>query len=102
MDDKVLNRIFHNHLKLAISKAKSKPWKNPPDYRKQVQVIIRPSKAAKEIKHIMSLGGKMAFDYESNCLKPEGKGPEIISCSICRQGRQTISRSIKDWNKKTS
>jgi len=91
MDDKILNRIFHNHLKLAISKAKSKPWKNPPDYKSQVEVIMRPSKAAREIKGMMAFGGKMAFDYESNCLKPEGKGPEIISCSICRQGKQTIS-----------
>ena len=33
----------------------------------------------------------LSFDYETNCLKPEGEGTEIVSCSVCWRGRRTIS-----------
>lgn len=89
--DKVLDRVFRQHLKLAISKAKNKPWKEIPDYRKQIEIIVRPSQAAKVIREMVRKGGVSAFDYETNCLKPEGEGTELVSCSICWRGRRTIS-----------
>jgi len=33
----------------------------------------------------------IAFDYETNCLKPEYKGAEIKSCSVCWGGKTTIA-----------
>ena len=39
----------------------------------------------------MKRDGTVAFDYEANCLKPEGEGTELVSCSICWRGRRTIS-----------
>ena len=91
MNDTMLNRIFKKHLKLGIAKAKNKPWEEVPDYKKQIEVIIRPSQAAKIIREMITKGGTVAFDYETNCLKPEGEGTEIVSCSICWRGRRTIS-----------
>ena len=90
-NDGILDRIFRQHLTLAIRKAKSKPWKEIPNYKKKVEIIIRPSQAAKVIREFIRRGGVSAFDYEANCLKPEGKGTEIVSCSICWRGRRTIS-----------
>ncbi len=89
--DKILDSIFRKHLKLAISKSKSKPWKEIPNYKKQIEIIVRPSQAAKIIREMIRKGGVSAFDYEANCLKPEGDGTEIVSCSICWRGRRTIS-----------
>lgn len=89
-NDIVLNRLFRKHLRLALRK-KSKPWKEPPDYKSQVEVIIKPSKAAKIIKEIIRRGGPVAFDYEANCLKAEGEGAEIVSCSVCWKGQKTIA-----------
>lgn len=88
--NKVAERMFRKHLRLAIHK-KSKPWKNPPNDKDHVEVIVRPSRAAKIIKQMIGLGGIVSFDYEANCLKPEGDGPEIISCSVCWKGKKTIA-----------
>ncbi len=90
-NDKVLNRIFEKHLKMAIKKSKAKPWKKVPDYESQIDVIMNPSEAAKEIYKMISQGGPVAFDYEANCLKPEGEGTKIVSCSICHKGKKTIA-----------
>jgi DNA polymerase len=89
--DTVLNKIYRKHLKLAISKCKNKPWQEIPDYKKEIEIIIRPSQAAKLIKEMTKRGGVAAFDYETNCKKPEGEGTEIVSCSICWRGKRTIS-----------
>ena len=91
MHDSVLDKMFKKHLKLVISKAKSKPWEDIPDYEKKIEVIYKPSQAAKIIREMISKGGSAAVDYEMNCLKPEGEGTEIVSCSICWRGRRTIS-----------
>jgi len=89
--DKILDGIFKKHLKLAIKKAKNKPWTEIPNYEKQIEIITRPSQAAKIIREMIKKGGAVAFDYEANCLKPEGEGTEIVSCSICWRGKKTIS-----------
>lgn len=89
-NDKVLNRLFRKHLRLAIRK-KTKPWKKHPNFKDHVEVVINPAKAARFIKEIIRRGGPVAFDYEANCLKPEGEGVEIISCSVCWEGKKTIA-----------
>ena len=91
MDNEVLDRIFKKHLQLGISKAKNKPWVEIPNYEKEIEIIIRPAQVAKAIKEFIKKGGVSSVDFETNCLKPEGKGTDIVSCSICWRGRRTIS-----------
>jgi len=88
-NDKVLNRFFENHLRTALHKSKSKPWKKIPNYNNQIDIIMNPLQAVKEIEKIKD--GPIAFDYETNCLKPEGKGTKLVSCSICWKGKKTIA-----------
>lgn len=90
-NDRVLNRFFEKHLKIAVQKSKSKPWKKIPDYKSQIEIIMNPLQAAREIKKIIGKEGFITFDYETNCLKPEGEGTKIISCSICWKGEKTIA-----------
>jgi len=90
-NDEVLNKIFKQHIRAGIKKRKSKPWTSIPDYKKEIEVIVRPSRAAKILKEITKRGGVISFDYETNCLKPEYEGSEIVSCSVCWQGKKTIS-----------
>jgi uracil-DNA glycosylase family 4 len=94
-DDKILNRMFSNHLKLGVDKAKSKPWRQIPDYKKRVEIVTRPSKAAKILREmlgdLLESGRAMSVDYETNSLKPEGDGTEIVSCAVSCAGKRTIS-----------
>jgi len=89
-NDKVLNRLFEKHLRTAIKKSKSKPWKKVPDYKNQIEIIMNPVQAAQEVLKIMTKNSPIAFDYETNCLKPEGEGTKLFSCSISN-GRKTIA-----------
>ena len=91
VNNPVLDRMFENHLSQAIKKSNRKPWKELPDYEKQVEIIIRPHQAKKAIQKVTRKGGMIAFDYETNCLKPEGEGPRIFSCSICHNGTRTFA-----------
>ncbi len=89
--NKALDRLFKEHLKLAISQCRVKPWAEPPKYKEQIEIIARPSKAAKIIREMERRGGPCAFDYEGTCLKPEWPGAEIVSCSVCWKGKKTIA-----------
>lgn len=88
---KVSKVIWKNHLKSAVE-LKGRPWKEIPDYRKQVEIIIDPEEAAKQIRLISAFNsGYAAFDYETNCLKPDWDDAEIVCASICHNGTSTIS-----------
>ncbi len=89
--NKALEKIFARHLKMAVEKSKTRPWKTIPSYENKIKIIMNPVEAAREIKVMMAFGSPIAFDYETNCLKPEGKGPKIYTCSICWKGKETIA-----------
>ncbi len=84
---------FRQDLERAV-RLKNKPWKEVPDYKSMVEVLYRPSEAAKAIREMVRLSIKQklptAADYETNCLKPEYDGAEIVSFSMSN-GNWTIS-----------
>ncbi len=88
-DNCVVSGYFADHLKAAVKLADRKPWDEVPDYTKQIRLVYSPSEAADYIGEITT--GAIAFDYECNMLKPESKQREIVSCSICWNGKDTFA-----------
>ncbi len=82
--------IWKSHLK-AISELSGRPWKKVPDYPSQVTIILDPEEASRHILGMIEKGGVAAFDYETNCLKPDWDEAEIVSASICLNGDWTIA-----------
>jgi uracil-DNA glycosylase family 4 len=82
---------FEKHIKEIIKRGKERPWKELPKYKDQIEVILNPAKAAKEINRIRKSGGAISFDYETNCLKSNYPGAKIYSCSISWKGKRTIA-----------
>lgn len=84
---------FRQDIEAAV-KLRSKPWKIVPDYPSQVEIIYRPSEASKAIREMVRKAIRqevpIAADYETNCLKPEYEGADIVSCSMS-MGSWTIS-----------
>lgn len=87
-EGKEWERWFTSHLELAKKKCKNKPKPNVTANNNDVQIVTNPKTAAKMVLKIPVQ--PIAFDFETNCLKPDGEGPEIISCSIC-YGKTTIA-----------
>lgn len=82
---------FEKHIKGIIKRGKKRPWKEVPKYEDQVEIILNPAKAAREIKCIMAFNKPFAFDYECNCLKSKYPGSKIYSCSICSEDGRAIA-----------
>lgn len=81
--------LFNRHLAAAV-KHKGRPFKKVPNYGAEVRKIRSPKEAAKEIKRFHKDGGDVAFDYETNRLKPD-ENSIIVSCSLCLRGKDTIA-----------
>jgi uracil-DNA glycosylase family 4 len=77
-NEKLINLLAHRQLKNALKKTE-RPWKKPPDFASEVQILYDSSKVASYLKELRT---PFAFDYEANCVKPEYKGAEIVSCAF--------------------
>lgn len=81
---------FRRHLADAVALADSPPWPDgPPDYQKRVTVEHDAAAAARWLDGITS--GVVAYDYETNCLKPDSDQSEIACCSVCWDGETTLA-----------
>jgi uracil-DNA glycosylase family 4 len=87
---KVYLQEFQNQIQAAIE-LKGKPWTTVPDYRKEINIVQQPDKAAKMIRKMIDRGGTVAFDYETDRLKPDSQASRIVSCSVCWEGKKTIA-----------
>lgn len=83
--DRVLENLFTDHLRQAIKRHHEPPWRKIPDYKSRLEIIYRPSLVAKYIyDSVKSATNKtlLTYDLETNSLKPEFDGTEIVSCSM--------------------
>lgn len=87
LKDPTLDMLFARHLEAAF-KLEGKPWKEIPNY--EVECIYPPSHAVKAIREIVAMKKPIAFDYETNRLKPDHKEARIVCCSISN-GERTIA-----------
>lgn len=90
MESRTLEASFRKHLKKAITLSTNNPWpEGPPNYREQIELLYDKKSINKFLNGITS--GIIAFDYETNMLKPDNKEARIISCSICWNGKRTVA-----------
>lgn len=89
-NDRFLDKTFARHLEAAFE-LEGKPWKNPPDYRPKIEVLMNPDEAAARLRKYAQKPAAFAFDYETNMLKPDAPNARIRSCSVCYGGKETIA-----------
>jgi len=81
--------LFERHLR-AMSKLRGRPWDKPPDYESQVKIEYDPPAAADWLMAIRE-DDVIAFDYETNMLKPDSDLARIHSCAVCVNGVRTLA-----------
>lgn len=90
MNNPVIDLWFRKHLKNALQTT-GRPHKKVSRLEDRVDVVLSPTEAAGCIRSEMQrLSCPLAFDYETNMLKPEHSDAKIYSCSICF-GKRTIA-----------
>jgi DNA polymerase len=85
--DKMMDRMFHEHLDRAFSIKKDAPAPLSLDV---VEKIYNIQHIREMLRWFKKKGGLQAFDYETNCLKPEYPKSQIYSASVSN-GERTIA-----------
>lgn len=89
-EDSVESVIWKKHIN-KMSRLRERPWPSgPPDYKALVRCLHSPRQAAAAVEDFVRQGGPVAFDYESDCLKPDREDARIVSCSVSN-GEYAIS-----------
>lgn len=89
-ENPVLDLYFEKHLEEAFSHT-SRPWEVVPDYKSQVELVLDDKKASAIIRRMVSKGGPVSWDLETNTLKPDSSHSEIVCCSLSWRGKKTIA-----------
>lgn len=73
---------WRHHIK-KFCRLAGRPWKVVPDYAKEVKIEMDDRKAATILKMMAYEGDELlAFDYETNMLKPDHRDARIVSCAV--------------------
>ncbi len=81
--------IWKYHLERAV-RLQGRPWKTIPDYRDRVDVVLDPGRAAGIIDDLAKNGAPVAFDLETDRLKPDHPDARILTCAVS-DGRTTLA-----------
>lgn len=79
--DVIQKTLFTRHLKAAFS-LQGKPWDTVLDYNRLANVTWDADQAVNVIRDFMAKGVPIAFDYETNMLKPESDLADIVCVSL--------------------
>lgn len=94
MNNPVYERRFKEHLKAAFAlegmPGNQDEFEGVEESKKRVEILFDERKIYEALREIDEHGGWAAFDYETNCLKPEYPKARIISCSVSN-GARTIA-----------
>jgi len=84
MEEAVLDREFEAHIRQAVSGRGRPHPKGPPDYAARCEVVLDPNEAARRLNRIRD--GLIAFDYETDRLKPDHRDSWLVCASVCHNG----------------
>lgn len=81
-DGQVVEALFQTHIDAACALS-GRPYPDgPPDLRKAVKCIHNPDEAADLIHRLIDAHRPVAFDYETDRLKPDHPNARIVCCSV--------------------
>lgn len=86
----VAELVFDKHIAGALDHV-GRPWSTVPNFEAQVERVLKTSEAARVLREMARRGGWVAFDYETNMLKPDWPEARIISAAVCWRGKKTIA-----------
>jgi len=89
-DNEVLHLWFKKHLEQAF-RIEGKPWDEAPDYNSRLMILQDPDEAVGVIEDRLRRHRYIAFDFETDRVKPDMEGATIITCSVCIGGEVSIS-----------
>ncbi len=91
LDDVSVESVFWRKHLAAMSGLKNRPFSNgTPNYAERIHCIYDSGEVSSAIEKLMKREVPLAFDYETDRLKPDHKDARIVSCSVS-DGKTAIS-----------
>ncbi len=98
----LLEKFFYHYFRKALD-CPGRPWKSLPNYESKIQRIYDAESAQKEVQSFFT-SSPVAFDFETDRLKPDHPDAKILCCSLS-DGKRTISfpwygkvvEAMKSW-----
>lgn len=81
--------LFERQFQSAMELTQA-PWETAPDYKSEVR-LLSAKEAVKFIQMVRKKRGIIAWDIETNSLKPEHPQSAILTGSICWNGKHTVA-----------
>lgn len=79
----VVQRLFEGHVGGAVERSKDRPYPHtPPEPRDRIQAIIDPARAVYAIDALVTNARFLAYDTESDRLKPWHRRSRLITCAL--------------------
>lgn len=79
----MLARAFDRHVRTVVGLARQgPPWTTVPDYKREVKVLHSPSEAAVLIDRLTELSTPVAFDFETDRIKPDHPDARLVCASM--------------------
>lgn len=95
--DPILPTLFRTHLKKAFSLVGQTPRAySIKELWDKVEIISSPRLARKRLADLAKKEGRLAFDYESNCIKPDKPKAKIFAASFCLNGEDTFTFMVEN------
>ncbi len=85
----VLEMIFNEHLR-TTSELSARPWKEVPNYDSKARWTCSQEEACSVIRKLQENKKPVAFDYETNMVRPDSDRARILSCAVS-DGNVTVA-----------
>lgn len=86
-----IRSVWIRHLEQAI-RIKKRPYKKKPkDLREKIELLYDEKEIVKRLKKCTLSDKPIAFDFETNMLKPDHADADIVCASVCWNGKETIA-----------
>ncbi len=89
-DAELYSRVYRQHLQSAFDLVGTRPWEEIPDEAGQVE-ITSPEVAAVVLRKWATRNCTIAFDFETDRLKPDDRSRKIVAAGVCYEGKKTIA-----------
>lgn len=80
-ESEVLFRLFDQYIRTAV-RLSGRPWSEEDLAQPNIECLYSSKEAARRIRLLVSGNRPIAFDYETDRLKPDHRDANIVSCSM--------------------
>ena len=95
-DEPLMLRFWREHLRRAFAlRARPPAGMTMPELWGQCEPILNAAEGRRRLRALAEKSGLLAYDYETNCLKPDSARAELWAASFCLEGEPAFAVMLR-------